>query len=85
MRKELSACIVQKLNGYDLFRNHLNCKERKDFVPIDVVYEPTLDDKKPIVCFYAPEIYLRFHTTIEKLKYGKKTLNHAGGRLSLLQ
>ena len=80
MRKELSACIVQKFNGYDLLRNHLNSIERKDFIPINIVSEPTLDDKKPIVCFYAPEIYLGFHTTIEKLKNGKRALNHTGAR-----
>ena len=63
-----------------MLRNHLNSKERKDFVPLDVVHEPTLDDKKLIVCFYAPEIHLGFHTTIEKLKYGKRTVTHAKAR-----
>ena len=63
-----------------MLRNHLNSKERKDFVSLDVVHEPTLDDKKLIVCFYAREIHLRFDTTIEKLKYGKRTVNHAGAR-----
>ena len=71
MRKELSTCIVQKFNGYDLLRNHLNSIERKDFIPIDVVYERFLNDKNLILCFYAPQIYLGFYTTIEKLKNGK--------------
>ena len=31
MRKKLSACIVQRFNGYELLRNHLNSVERKDF------------------------------------------------------
>lgn len=80
MRKELSACAIQKFHGYGLLRNYLNSVERKDFVPIDIVYEPTLDDKNPIVCFYCPHIYLGFHTTIEKLKNGKRALNHTGAR-----
>ena len=46
--------------------------ERNDFIPIDIVYDPTLNNKKPILCFYAPQIYLGFHTTTEKLKNGKK-------------
>ena len=66
MRKELPACAIQEFNGYELLRNHLNYVERKDFIPIGIVYEPTLDTKKPILCFYAPYIYLGFHTTVKK-------------------
>ena len=46
MKRELSACVIQKFNGYELLRNHLNSREIKNFIPIDVVYEPTLNDKK---------------------------------------
>ena len=67
MKKELSACVIQKFNSYELLRNHLNSRERKNFIPIDVVYEPTLNEKKPIECFFAPKIYLAFHTNIEKM------------------
>ena len=38
MKRELSACIIQKFNGYDLLRNHLQHFERQDFLPIDIVY-----------------------------------------------
>ena len=31
MKKELSACVIQKFNGYELLRNHLNSRERKKF------------------------------------------------------
>ena len=51
MKRELSACVIQKFNSYELLRNHLNSKERKDFIPVDVVYEPTLNDNKAIECF----------------------------------
>ena len=46
MRKELSACVVQKFDGYEMLRNHLNYGETKDFIPIDIVYKPTLDTQK---------------------------------------
>ena len=42
---------MQKFNGYELLRNHLNSKERKNFIPIDVIYEPTLNDKTDRVFF----------------------------------
>ena len=46
MKRELSSCIVQKFNGYELLRNNLNSFEKKDFIPLDIVYEPTLDENK---------------------------------------
>ena len=55
MRKELSACVVQKFNGYEMLRNHLNNGETKDFIPIDIVYEPNLDTKKQ---FYVILLHL---------------------------
>ena len=49
MKRELSACIIQNFNGYKLLRNHLNSREQKDLIPIDVVYEPALNENKSIV------------------------------------
>ena len=59
MKRELSACIIQKFNGNELLRNHLNSIERRDFIPIDIVYEPTVDEKKNIECFFAPKMFFR--------------------------
>ena len=53
MRKELSACVVQKFNGYEMLRNHLNYGETKDFIPIDIFYEPTLVTKKNDVMLFC--------------------------------
>ena len=74
MRKELSACAIQKFNGYELLRNHLNNGERQDFIPIDIVYEPTLDTTKPIFCFFAPSI------SLGSLGGGKRYISHTGAR-----
>ena len=38
MKTKLSACLIQKFNGYDLLRNELQNCEKKDLVPIDIVY-----------------------------------------------
>ena len=85
MKGELSACGIQKFNGYELLINHLSSTERKDFIPIDVVYEPTLNENKAIECFFTPKIHLAFRTTVEKSKKGGTVLNHTHARLSLLQ
>lgn len=80
MKRELSACTIQKFNGYELLRNHLNSRERKDFMLIDVVYEPTLNKNKSVECFFAPKIYLGIRTTVEKSRKGGSVLNHTHAR-----
>ena len=80
IKRELSACIIQKFNRYELLRNHLNSIERKNFIPIDIVYEPTLNDKKPVECFFAPEICLGFYTSYETMRKGKKVTDHTRAR-----
>ena len=72
MRRELSSCAIQKFNGYELLINHLEQRETKDFKPIDIVYEPTLDVNKLIFCFYVPKIFLGFHAGVGKIQKGKK-------------
>ena len=67
MRRKLSACAIQKFNGYELLRNHLQRGERRDFVPIDVVYESTLDEKKKFFCFFTLHIHLAYHSGVEKI------------------
>ena len=33
MKRELSSCVIQKFNGYELLRNNLNVLEKKRFYP----------------------------------------------------
>ena len=76
MRKELSSSAIRKFNGYDLLKNNLQKKEATDFIPIDIVYEPTLDKEKLILCYFSPNIFSAFHTRIEKMKNGKRVINY---------
>ena len=66
MKTELSACVIQKFNGYDLLRNNLQRNEKTELVSIDIVYEPTLGVTKSILCFFAPQIYTAYQTFYEK-------------------
>ena len=72
MKSELSACVIQKFNGYDLLRVGLSQDEKVDIRPLDIVYEPTQDINEPIYCYFAPKIHLAFHTIYERMMNGKK-------------
>ena len=54
--RNLSACFVGKFNGYEVIRNDLARKERLDFQPIDIVYEPCFDETTPVICNFTPKI-----------------------------
>ena len=72
MKSELSACVIQKFNGYDLLRGTLSQDENKNILLLDIVYEPTKNINEPIYCYFAPKIHLAFHTVYEKNRDGKK-------------
>ena len=80
MRRELLACVIQKFNGYELLRNHLQHGERRHFFPIDVVYERTLDKKKTIFCFFAPSIHIAYRNGVEKIRKGQKHMDFTTAR-----
>ena len=80
MRRELLACAIQKFNEYEVLRNHLHHGERRDFVPIGVVYEPTLDEKKRIFCFYAPSIHIAYRSGVEEIRKGQKRMEFTTAR-----
>ena len=62
-------------NGFETLKSHLNQQEKKDFIPIDIVYEPTLDDTSEIECFFAYDISLAFFAKAEKTVRGEKKNN----------
>ena len=80
MKRKLSACIIQKFNVYELLRNHLNSIEKRDFVPVDIVSEPTLDEKKNIECFFAPKFFLGYCSTVGKSRKGGKIFNYTNAK-----
>ena len=43
IKAELSSCVLQKFNGHDFLRNEMVYFEKKNLLPLDIVYEPTQD------------------------------------------
>ena len=72
MKAEMSSCALQKFNGYNFLRNEMAHFEKKNLLPLDIVYEPTQDKTAPIYCFFAPQIHLEFQSFYDKFEKGKK-------------
>ena len=58
--RNLSACVLKKFDGYEVLRKDLQRKESIDFIPINMVYEPSFDLNVPVVCYFCPKIHLAY-------------------------
>ena len=47
MQRDLSVCVVQKFNGYEILKTQLIGKEKRNHEPVDIIYEP-VNDKRHI-------------------------------------
>lgn len=63
----LLVCIIQKFNGYDVIKKSLEKKEKKDFEPLNIVYELVMDNSR-IKCFYTDKSYIAFRSFIDRKK-----------------
>ena len=72
MKIRKNFLLVQFKNLRDeTLRSHLN-RQEKEFIPIDTVYKPTLDDTHEIECFFAYDISLAFFARAEKTTRSEK-------------
>ena len=64
LTRKLSACVLEKFNRYEFIRHNLTRKEKVDFVPINVVYEPSFDGTVPVTCYFTNEIHQAYMLVI---------------------
>ena len=51
--KELSSCIVEKFNGFNIFCVEFNKKVRQSFRPIDIIYKPVKKCDEITNCYFS--------------------------------
>ena len=76
VNRNLSACVLEKFNGYEIIRNDLSRKENIDFKPINVVYEPSFDEVKPVVCNFFNHIHTAYKSYIGRFDKGKERISN---------
>ena len=67
--------MLERFNGYEIIRNDLSRKEKIDFKPINVVYEPSFDEAKPVVCNFTNHIHTAYKSDIGRLRKKRKSKN----------
>ena len=73
--RELSSCINEKFNGFNIVRIEFDQKIRQNFSPIDILYKPVKKEDEIIDCFFTDKMSLAYRTTYstgneKKLEHG---------------
>ena len=70
---ELSSCIFEKFNGFNIIRLEFDRKLRQKMTPIDIIYKPVKKETENIECFFSKRINMAYRTTFnenEKIRHG---------------
>ena len=71
--RDLSSCIIEKFNFFNIVSLELPKKLRQEMSPIDIIYKPVKKDTENIECFFSNRINLAYRTTFsenQKLRHG---------------
>ena len=72
--KEVSACIIERFNGFTIVRLEFDNQIRKEFTPIDIVYKPVIKLPAILNCFFTKQLHLAYKAVYnEKTKWEKLT------------
>ena len=70
-RNPLSS-VLEKFNGYEIIRYERACQEKREFVPIDIVYELVYNESVPVPCFFTDQIFLAYRSYIGRVEKRKE-------------
>ena len=54
--KQLSSCLIEKYNGFQVVKVDFSKKQRQQFQPIDIIYIPTKNPTKLPECYYTLDV-----------------------------
>ena len=72
---DLSSCVIQKFNRYEILKHQLKDQEKQFHEPVDIIYEPVNDDSS-IACFFTGNLHLPYrYYCSKKVKDSYKNLS----------
>ena len=73
--RDLSSCVIQRYNGYQVLKiEQKNCSQ-KDFRSIDIVYDPVETPDKIIECYFIEKAHISYRLKYSKGAKGTETLH----------
>lgn len=74
--RDLFSSVIEKFNGYEVIEKDLAHKEKEDFFPINIVYEPIYDENVPVPCYFTGQTHLACMSYIGRNVKIKEKLGH---------
>ena len=66
--RELSSCIFEKFNGFNIVRLEFNRKLRQKMSLIDIIYKRVKNETENIKCFFSKRINMAYRLTFNENK-----------------
>ena len=60
---EVSACIIERFNGFTIVRIEFDNEIRTEFSPIDIIYKPVKKQNEILNCFFTDKLHLAYRAT----------------------
>ena len=64
--RDLSSCIIEKFNGFNIIRIEFERKLRQKMSLIDIIYRPVKKEDEIIECFFTSQINLAYRSTFSE-------------------
>ena len=64
--RELSGCITNKYNGFNIVRLEHSKKIMQKFIPIEIIYKPVKNCNEIINCYFSNKINSAFRSTLSE-------------------
>lgn len=77
MTRNLSRSVIVKFIGYKILKHRLGRNEKREFITIDIVYEPVYDERAPVPCFFTHQIHLVYRSYIGQMRKGNENIGHS--------
>ena len=60
---EVSSCVIERFNGFTLVRLEFDNEIKRDFNPVDIIYQPVKKENEILNCFFSDKLHLAFRTS----------------------
>ena len=70
---EVSACVIERFNGFQVVRLEFDNEIRREFEPIDIIYKPVIKLDSILNCFFTDRLYLAFKAVYNETTNWDKT------------
>ena len=57
---KVSACVVERFNGFTIVRLEFDNEIRKEFTPVDIIYKPVKKENAILNCFFTDKLHLAY-------------------------